>query len=462
VVHQQDARRRSEGESPALRPAGDTIAAIATPPGRGGIGIVRISGPDALRVARTITGADLLPRRATFGVFHSGDGARIDEGIAIFFRAPHSYTGEDVVELQGHGGPFVMRQLLDRCTQLGARLASPGEFTQRAFLNDRLDLAQAESVADLIDAASVEAARGAARSLAGEFSRRVQALVDGLTTLRAHIEACIDFSEEEIDPADRASQDAHLALLRKGLDALLRDAKQGMVLRDGLTVVLIGRPNVGKSSLLNRLAGEDLAIVTPIAGTTRDHVRATLDLDGVPIHLIDTAGLRASTDEIERIGIERTWGALETAGAVLYITEAGAKHGGEEEAILQRIPAALPRAHVINKIDLHGPAFSCTEGSGILPVSAKTGEGVAALRAWLLETAGWKPQGEGVFLARERHLSALRATCEHLLSASVLAQRIELKAEHLRLAQGELASITGAFVADDLLGEIFSRFCIGK
>jgi tRNA modification GTPase len=462
VAHQQDARGRGEGESPALKPRGDTIAAIATPAGRGGIGVVRVSGDMASAIAKSIAGTQPSPRHATLASFRSAEGNVMDRGIALFFAAPHSYTGEDVLELQGHGGPVVMQQLLHRCVELGARLAQPGEFTQRAFLNDRLDLAQAESVSDLIDASSVEAARSAARSLAGDFSRRVHALVDQLIRLRVHVEACIDFPEEEIDPADRAAQREQLAAIQRAMEELLSEARQGAVLRDGLTVVLIGRPNVGKSSLLNRLAGDEVAIVTPIAGTTRDHVRATVSVEGVPVHLIDTAGLRGAGDEIERIGIERTWAAIESAGAALYITDGDAADEAEERAHLARLPSGMPRVRVMNKIDLTGEPEGADREEGSIRISAKTGAGVPALRAWLLETAGWKPHGEGLFMARARHLTALEATRRHLLSAAASDQAFELMAEELRLGQQSLSRITGEFGADDLLGEIFSRFCIGK
>jgi tRNA modification GTPase len=464
VAHQQDARGRSPGEGPALTPRGETIAAIATPPGRGGIGVVRVSGGLARSIAKAIAGVELAPRHATLATFRSGDGGVIDRGIALLFVSPHSYTGEDVLELQAHGGPLVLQQLLQQCVALGARLAQPGEFTQRAFLNDRLDLAQAESVADLIDASSVEAARSAARSLAGDFSRRVHGLVDSLIRLRMHVEACIDFPEEEIDPADRAAQQEQLEAIHRGMEELLSEARQGALLRDGLTVVLIGRPNVGKSTLLNRLAGEDLAIVTPIAGTTRDHVRATVSLDGIPIHLIDTAGLRAAGDEIERIGIERTWAAIESAGAALYITDAASPDDAQEQSHLARLPASMSRVRVMNKVDLtkEAPGVDPARGSNLIRISAKTGAGIEGLRNWLLETAGWKPHGEGLFMARERHLRALQQSREHLLAASGLGQAFELMAEELRLGQQNLAQITGEFAADDLLGEIFSRFCIGK
>jgi tRNA modification GTPase len=464
VAHQPHPRARSEGEArPALTRPVATIAALATPPGRGGIGVVRISGPVARVIAQGIVGRVPEPRHAHRADFLAASGAPIDNGIALFFPAPHSYTGEDVLELQGHGGPVVMRELLARCVSLGARIAEPGEFTRRAFLNERLDLAQAESVADLIDASSAEAAASAARSLSGEFSRRIHALVAALVDLRMHVEACIDFPEEEIDPADRAAQARKLASLQASLAALLAEARQGAVLREGLTVVLVGPPNVGKSSLLNRLAGEDVAIVTPIAGTTRDSVRATITLEGVPIHLVDTAGIRDAPDEVERLGIERTWKAVAAAGAALFITEHGAPHP-DEESLLARLPAAMPIAAVVNKIDLGGVAEGVlvrARGPEIR-LSARTGAGVPALRAWLLETAGWKPHGEGVFLARARHLEALLETQQALHRAEGQSQAFELYAEELKLAQQALGRITGEVSADDLLGEIFSRFCVGK
>jgi tRNA modification GTPase len=463
VAHQSHARSRGQGESPALKAGGDTIAAIATPPGRGGIGVVRVSGPGARAIAEAILGTVPGARHATLAPFRAAGGGAIDQGIALMFSAPHSYTGEDVLELQGHGGPVVMQLVLRRCVELGARVAEPGEFTRRAFLNDCLDLAQAESVADLIDAASAEAARSAARSLAGEFSGRIHRLVKDLVELRVHVEACIDFPEEEIDPADRRWQRSRIEALRASLALLLEEARQGAVLREGLTVVLVGRPNVGKSSLLNRLAGDEVAIVTPIAGTTRDYVRATVSLEGVPIHLIDTAGLREGGDEVERIGIERTWRAVESAGAALFIEDAHGA-GAEDRALRSRLPRGLPAARVVNKIDLGGGTAgrAAEAGETVLRLSAKTGAGVSELRAWLLEVAGWRPHGEGIFMARERHLVALRAAQAHLEEAANASQAIELQAEELRLAQADLGSITGAVSADDLLGEIFGRFCIGK
>lgn len=442
----------------------DTIAAIATAPGRGGVGVVRVSGPLVPAIAEAILGVVPAPRQATLATFRAADGAPLDQGLALHFSAPHSFTGQHVLELQGHGGPAVLALLLQRCCALGARLAEPGEFTQRAFLAGKLDLAQAESVADLIEASSAEGALSAARSLVGEFSREIEALVEGLISVRMHVEACVDFPEEDIDPEDRRVVASRIADLRAALSALLDKAGQGAVLRDGLTVVLIGRPNVGKSSLLNRLAEQDVAIVTPIAGTTRDQVRASILIHGVPIHLIDTAGLRETDDPVERIGIARTWQAVAHAGAILLLTEAGEMVGAAEAAILNRLPAGLPVAWVYNKIDIHGQrAEMKVDGrEARFRLSALTGEGVDDLRAWLLKVAGWRPDGEGVFMARARHLAALRDARARLEAVRDEGQALELVAEELRLAQSALSSITGGFTADDLLGEIFSRFCIGK
>ena len=447
-----------------------TIAAIATAPGRGGIGVVRISGTNLVALMETITGKTPLPRVATVSTFRDSDGGVIDQGVALYFPSPHSYTGEDVLELQAHGGPAVMQLLLRRCLALGCRIAQPGEFTERAFLNDKIDLAQAESVADLIDANSAAAARSAARTLTGEFSARILQLTERLTDLRVHVEACIDFPEEEIDPADRAAQQIKLKEIRALQANLAREAKQGAVLRDGLTVALIGRPNVGKSSLLNRLAGDEVAIVSPVAGTTRDHVRATILIDGVPIHLIDTAGLRDSNDKVEKIGIARTWAAVEKADAALFIIEAGSENQGEEMEIRERLPENLPVALVHNKIDLigDGPVSRGTQSNGVISadsdlyVSALNGDGIMELRNWMLKVAGWQPSGEGVFLARERHLSAIDVAKAHTAAAELLSEQPELFAEELRLAQRALSSVTGEFTSDDLLGEIFSRFCVGK
>ena len=460
MAHQPFPRGRSEGESQALS-AGEPIAAIATPAGRGGIGVVRVSGNGVRAIGAALLGELPPARAAALRDFRASHGELIDRGLAIFFPAPHSYTGEDVLELQAHGGPMVMRQVLARCVEAGARLAEPGEFTRRAFLNGRIDLAQAESVADLIDAASEEAARSAARSLAGEFSRRVHAIVAAMTDLRMHVEACIDFPEEEIDPADRAALEAKRAALAASLDAILDEARQGAVLRDGLTVVLAGPPNVGKSSLLNRLAGEEVAIVTPVPGTTRDYVRATIAVEGVPIHLIDTAGLRETDDPVERIGVERAWRAIESAGAALVV-ESAVDEGRPVDT--RRFPAGVPRARVVNKIDLVAGvgATPSRPGEAELRVSAKTGEGIAALRAWLLDAAGWRPHGEGLFMARQRHIDALEEAKAHVGRASEAGQAFDLMAEELRLGQRALGRITGEVSADDLLGAIFSRFCIGK
>lgn len=424
---------------------------------------MRVSGPAARPIGEAILGRAPAARHALHASFRAADGTAIDEGLVLFFPGPHSYTGEDVLELQGHGGPVVVHEVLRRCLQLGARMAEPGEFTRRAYLNDRIDLAQAESVADLIDASSAAAARSAMRSLAGEFSRRIHDVVAALVELRVHVEACIDFPEEEIEPADRQWQQERLQSLIRDLAALIEDARQGAVLREGLTVVLAGPPNVGKSSLLNRLAGEDVAIVTPIAGTTRDYVRATVHLEGVPVHLVDTAGLRTAGDEVERIGVERTWRAIEReAGAALLVEDARSPDVGAD-GLWGRLPEGLPRARVLNKIDLTGDAPGKSGGGEVteLHVSAKTGAGVDALRAWLLAVAGWKPHGEGLFMARERHLVALEAAAAHFEAAS-RSQAFELQAEDLRMALAALGRITGEVSSDDLLAEIFSHFCIGK
>ena len=428
------------------------------------MGMVRVSGPAVVLLLQAIIGKVPVARTATLAMFREAGGDAIDRGIVLYFPGPNSYTGEDVCELQGHGGPVVMQRLLQRCLELGCRLANPGEFTQRAYLNEKLDLAQAESVADLIDASSAEAARSAARSLTGEFSTKVGGIRDALVELRIHVEACIDFPEEEIDSADRLAHTQKLAALRAQLARLMREAKQGAVLRDGLTVVLIGRPNVGKSSLLNNLAGEDVAIVSPIPGTTRDHVRATILLEGVPIHLIDTAGLRDTNEEVERIGIERTWTAISRAGAALLIAETGEMIGLQEAEILAKLPPSLPIVWVYNKIDIHAQHASrigVGRDTQIL-ASALTGEGVDLIREWLLETAGWQPSGEGVFMARTRHLVALRDAAAHLDIAAMAMAQFDLFAEELRLAQGALSLVTGEFTPDDLLGEIFGKFCIGK
>lgn len=449
----------------ADRPAAsrDTIAAVATPPGRGGIGVIRVSGPDAGLVARTLVGKLPQARRATYASARDASGAEIDHGIALFFPGPHSYTGEDVFEFHGHGGNAVMAGLLQACLAAGARLAGAGEFTQRAFLNEKLDLAQAEAVSDLIEAASAEAVRSALRSLSGDFSAEIDAMVHQLIELRALIEAMLDFPEEEVDALHVDQARERLDRVRRSHERVLERSRRGSLLREGIQIALVGRPNVGKSSLLNRLAGEERAIVTPIPGTTRDALREEIRIEGVPVHIVDTAGLRDSMDELERIGMERTWHEVSRAGLVLVVLDASAGLVPEDEGILRRLPAGIPVLPVLNKSDL--PAASAAL-PGTLPspvrISAKTGAGMEALRIAIVAAAGWETGGEPTFLARERHLRALRSAGEHLDAAARLVERWELLAEELRLAQEALASITGQFNADDLLGEIFSRFCIGK
>ena len=446
------------------------IAAIATAPGRGAVGIVRISGAGLDALVHSLCGRALEPRMATLLPLRQADGSLIDQGLALHFPAPHSYTGEDVLELQVHGGPVLLQMLLQRCLQAGAplglRLAEPGEFTQRAFLNGKLDLAQAEAVADLIDASTEAAVRSAARSLGGVFSQQVQQLRDRLVHLRMLVEATLDFPEEEIDFLQQAGAARQLRDIAAALGGLLDGAQQGALLRDGIHVVLAGQPNVGKSSLLNALAGAELAIVTPIAGTTRDRITQAIQIDGVPLHVVDTAGLRSqSDDEVERIGIARSWESIAEADAVVFLhdlTRRGeADYEAAEAQIAARLPAAAKLLHVHTKADL--AAAAPDEG---LSVSARSGQGLQALRQALLQRAGWHATPEGLFLARARHVHALRRAGEHLLRAQALGGAahapLELLAEELRCAHDALGEITGAFTADDLLGEIFSCFCIGK
>ncbi len=460
------------------------IAAIATAPGRGAVGIVRVSARSVQPIVDAVCGRALRPREATYLPFRAADGSPIDQGLAIHFPAPHSYTGEDVLELQAHGGPVVLQLLLARCLEAGAamalRVAEPGEFTRRAFLNGKLDLAQAEAIADLIDASTEAAARSATRSLAGAFSREIQALRDALVDLRMLVEATLDFPEEEIDFLQKADALGQLDRLQARLAQVMERARQGALLREGLHVVIAGQPNAGKSSLLNALAGAELAIVTPIPGTTRDIVRQTIQIEGVPLHVVDTAGLREGADPVEQIGIERAWGQIEKADAVLFLhdlTRAEAPdYQAADAAIAARLPRGVPVIDVWNKADVvtesaaGGPVAAGTGGAADvqqpLRLSARTGAGIADLRRRLLAVAGYEAAPEGVFIARERHLHALRRVDAHLMEAAGLlaqqAQALDLLAEELRLAQNALSEITGEFSADDLLGVIFSRFCIGK
>jgi tRNA modification GTPase len=442
----------------------DTIAAIATAPGSGGIGVVRISGPASAEIAIAVLGHCPSPRHAAYLPFKEASGQLIDNGIAIFYAGPNSYTGEDVLELQAHGGPALMQLLLLRCLQLGARQAEPGEFTRRAFLNDKLDLAQAEAVADVINAATAEAARSAVRSLSGEFSRYIHDLLDALVNLRMYVEACLDFPEEDIDFITQGRVAEKLQGIAEVLAKVFKGARQGNLLREGIQVVLVGQPNVGKSSLMNQLAGEEVAIVTPVAGTTRDTIRNVVQIDGVPLHIIDTAGLRETDDEVEKQGIARTWRALENANAALLLVDAAQGITETEKSILERLPANLPKIWVHNKIDLQAeqPRQQEHAGEPHLYISAKLGLGLDALKAHLLAIAGWQPAGESIFMARTRHLQALEMVQNHLSNAAEYLEHPELLAEELRLAQQALSSITGEFSPDDLLGEIFSRFCIGK
>ncbi len=442
----------------------ETIAAIATASGAGGIGVVRVSGPASRLIALGILGQCPTPRHAAYLDFKLEDGALIDRGIAIFYENPHSYTGEDVLELQAHGGTALMQILLARCIELGARQAEPGEFTRRAYLNDKLDLAQAEAVADVISAATVEAAKSAVRSLSGEFSKHINALLLKLIDLRMFVEACLDFPEEEIDFITQGRVAEKLETIMVELMAVFSKAKQGSLLREGIVVVLVGQPNVGKSSLMNQLAGEDVAIVTSVAGTTRDTIKNAIQINGVPLHIIDTAGLRETDDEVEKFGIERTWRATETANIALLLVDAAHGIGEQEKTILARLPQEIRKIWVHNKIDVGNTKPSCQQidGATHIYLSAKTGDGLALLKNQLLALAGYQSNSEGIFMARARHLQALAEVDAHLNSAKRQMSSAELLAEELRLAQDDLASITGEFTPDDLLGEIFSKFCIGK
>ncbi len=462
----------------------DPIAAIATAPGRGAVGIVRVSGQGLARLALALTGRSLKPREASYGPFRDADGSPIDHGLALFFPAPHSFTGEDVLELQAHGGPVVLQLLLARCLaaaaeidpvsgQLrlaGLRVARPGEFTERAFHNDKIDLAQAEAIADLIDASTEAAARSASRSLSGEFSAEIHGLRDALIHLRMLVEATLDFPDEDIDFLQRDDAQGQLERLQQALARVMARARQGALLREGIKVVIAGQPNAGKSSLLNALAGAELAIVTPVAGTTRDVVAQTIQIEGVPLHVMDTAGLRHSEDEVEKIGIERAWGHIETADAVLFLHDLTRldtpEYIAEEDRITlglrQKLPKNIPVIDVWNKRDVANPV---APRPGVM-LSARSGQGLDELRRQLLQVAGWQAAPEGVFMARERHVQALRRVQEHLLAAAAhlgaARPSLDLLAEELRLAQHALDQITGEFTSDDLLGVIFSSFCIGK
>ncbi|SSY70416.1 tRNA uridine-5-carboxymethylaminomethyl(34) synthesis GTPase MnmE [Alysiella crassa] len=455
-------------------PHSPTIAAIATANGRGGVGIIRISGKDLLPFAQAISGGKTpKPRTALYTDFLAADGSAIDNGLLLYFASPASFTGEDVIELQGHGGQIVLQMLLARCVELGARLAEAGEFSKRAFLNNKMDLAQAESVADLIDASSQAAARMAMRSLKGVFSQQIHALVDDLITLRMLVEATLDFPEEDIDFLQAADAKGKLASLQTQLANIFAHAQQGAILREGMNVVLVGAPNVGKSSLLNALAGDDVAIVTDIAGTTRDTVREYITLDGVPIHITDTAGLRQTDDIVEQIGIQRSEKAVQNADVALILIDPNEGLNDTTREILFRLPENLKCIEIHNKIDLKNDNPSVENRSGslknetgastIIKLSAKTGAGLDLLKHELLQQVGWQGESEGLFLARTRHIHALQTAQTELDNAAACGNhQIELLAEHLRLAQVACNEITGEFTADDLLGVIFSRFCIGK
>ena len=445
----------------------DTIAAIATPPGRGGIGVIRISGTDLKDFGKTLLGELPIPRQAMFKSFLDTEGRAIDQGIALFFPAPYSYTGEDVLELQGHGGPAIQNLLLNQCLIAGARLAQPGEFTLRAYLNNKIDLIQAESVADLIEANTHEAARCAANSLRGNFSNKIEELVNMLTELRMFIEATINFPEDNIDDLPLSPIDEKLRQIDARFKQIFQTAQQGKILKEGIRIVLAGEPNVGKSSLLNQLAEDDVAIVTEIPGTTRDIIERTITIEGITIHIIDTAGLRETSDIVEQKGIERTHAAIKNAHMVIWIMDISRRLPPIDVEAIHSISADIPRITVYNKIDLiNGPArIEQHNDSTAIDISAKTGVGIDLLRKEILTIAGWQHNTEGLFTARQRHLEALTTAQAHLNSARTFAtheSQLELLAEELRLSQLALSSITGEFTADDLLGEIFSHFCIGK
>ena len=450
----------------------ETIVAQATAPGRGGIGILRVSGPLATEVAQAVLGKCPKPRMADYLPFKDADGTVLDQGIALYFKSPNSFTGEDILELQGHGGQVVLDLLLKRILQIdGIRLARPGEFSEQAFLNDKLDLAQAEAIADLIDATSEQAARSALKSLQGEFSKKVNELVDSVIYLRTYVEASIDFPDEEIDFLADGKIEANLRGIINQLKDVRSEAKQGSILREGMKVVIAGRPNAGKSSLLNALAGREAAIVTDIAGTTRDVLREHIHIDGMPLHIIDTAGLRDATDEVERIGISRAWTEIEQADRIILMLDSSDPESADLSTVrsefLAKLPTTLPVTIVRNKIDLNGEQANESEQGGyqIISLSAQTHDGIQLLRDHLKQTMGFQTGMEGGFLARRRHLDALEKAAEHLQIGLVQLTKFhagELLAEELRLVQAHLSEITGEFTSDDLLGNIFTSFCIGK
>ena len=439
----------------------DTIAAIATAPGQGGVGVIRVSGVAASTLAIALLGELPPARHARYCDFSDEHGNLIDQGLALFFKSPHSYTGEDVLELQGHGGTAVLQLLLQRCLSLGARLAEAGEFTRRAFLNNKIDLAQAEGVADLIEATTAQAARSAVRSLQGEFSRTVQNLVAELINLRMLVEAMLDFPEEDLDAIDTSRRDAQLTLIAKQLNLTLDSAQQGSLLREGARIALVGQPNVGKSSLLNCLAGEEIALVSDVPGTTRDVVRQEIQINGVPLHIMDTAGLRNSQDAVENMGMARTHQTMQKADLILLLCDAKQPNNLADDEIIALLPNNLPMLRVYNKLDTC-PNLEIIDSPNEVAVSAKTGENISALCLKILNLVGWRDMASGAFMARERHLNALQHAKSHLFAAESARDLPELFAEELRLAQAQLSSITGEFSPDDLLGEIFSRFCIGK
>ncbi|MDG3086765.1 tRNA uridine-5-carboxymethylaminomethyl(34) synthesis GTPase MnmE [Vibrio hannami] len=450
----------------------DTIVAQATAPGRGGVGIIRVSGSKAAEVAQEVTGKALRPRYAEYLPFKMADGTELDQGIALFFPNPHSFTGEDVLELQGHGGPVVMDMLIKRILEIsGVRPARPGEFSERAFLNDKMDLTQAEAIADLIDASSEEAAKSALQSLQGQFSKRINTLVESLIHLRIYVEAAIDFPEEEIDFLSDGKVSGDLQTIIDNLEAVRKEANQGAIMREGMKVVIAGRPNAGKSSLLNALSGKDTAIVTDIAGTTRDVLREHIHIDGMPLHIIDTAGLRNASDEVERIGIDRAWEEIAQADRVLFMVDGTTTDATDPKDIwpdfIDRLPENIGMTVIRNKADQTQEELGiCHVNSPtLIRLSAKTGGGVDALRNHLKECMGFAGNSEGGFMARRRHLDALEKAAEHF---DIGQQQLEgfmageILAEELRIAQQHLNEITGEFTSDDLLGRIFTSFCIGK